>query len=404
MPDALNTLHQPCVLLLQHIPTETQYAESIWSNIWVMLLVALLALVRAGAFGSRFFSRNRADTDELSGWLNGHTRPSRSRLTAPPLRQRSIAGVTAGNSAPPPNPAALAYQAQIDAWLAERGMSPQNGEHIALAVQANPYDPAEYARRAAAMPVQYAAPEQFEQHNTVHGLAVIRANPPPSNIALALGLAAPEPRSAVHSGPPLSPPQQLQELLWMYGEPWWVAGGWALELWLGRELRPHSDIEISIPRADQLALRAYLTQFRFTQIVKDEQGTGREQPLPAGEAAEPPVHELHARRYSGAGIDPLALLRFEVLLSDVEDGVWRYRRDPRVTLPLEQFCGISAAGIPYLAPQVVLLYKAGSSAGLRPVDEQDFAAALPQLAAEQRAWLAQALATAHPGHSWLARR
>lgn len=99
-------------------------------------------------------------------------------------------------------------------------------------------------------------------------------------------------------------------------------------------------------------------------------------------------------------MDPLALTSLEVLLNEIEDGVWRYRRDERVTLPVEQIGGTSAQGLSYLVPEVVLLYKAGSRRGLRPVDEQDFAAALPALTPAQRQWLAAALAQAHPGHPW----
>ncbi|WP_410627783.1 hypothetical protein [Amycolatopsis sp. cmx-8-4] len=58
----------------------------------------------------------------------------------------------------------------------------------------------------------------------------------------------------------------------------------------------------------------------------------------------------------------------------------------------------SAAGIPYLVPEVQLFYK---SARPRPKDEQDFAAVLPVLDRAQRRWLADALGTAHPWHDRL---
>jgi hypothetical protein len=272
--------------------------------------------------------------------------------------------------------------------MTQRGLSPANQEHVALAVQANPYDPA-------ALSVQHSTTQAWAQPAPVASGAEL-----PSNIALAFGLAAPPVQQA---GPPLSPPKQLHEQLWMYGQPWWVAGGWALELWLGRSVREHGDIEIAIPRSDQLALRNYLTQFRFTQVVRDDAGNSSEAALPTGELAGPAVHELHARRYSGAGLEPAALLRFGVLLEEAAEGQWHYRRDRRISLPLDQLAVSSSPGIPCLAPELVLLYKAGSSAGLRPVDEQDFSAVLPLLDPLRRSWLRHALELAHPGHPWLSR-
>ncbi len=56
-------------------------------------------------------------------------------------------------------------------------------------------------------------------------------------------------------------------------------------------------------------------------------------------------------------------------------------------------------GITYLRPGVQLLHKAP---GLRPKDQADFDACVGMLAAEQRAWLQEALSIAHPGHPWLA--
>jgi hypothetical protein len=39
---------------------------------------------------------------------------------------------------------------------------------------------------------------------------------------------------------------------------WCVAGGWALDLWLGRGTRNHHDLEIAIPRPDFAAVRVAL--------------------------------------------------------------------------------------------------------------------------------------------------
>jgi hypothetical protein len=57
-------------------------------------------------------------------------------------------------------------------------------------------------------------------------------------------------------------------------------------------------------------------------------------------------------------------------------------------------------GIPYMRPDVVLLFKAKHA---REKDERDFALAAPRLGAERRSNLRRWLALVHPGHDWLAR-
>ncbi|MFJ6633433.1 hypothetical protein ACIQMR_18895 [Streptomyces sp. NPDC091376] len=60
----------------------------------------------------------------------------------------------------------------------------------------------------------------------------------------------------------------------------------------------------------------------------------------------------------------------------------------------------SATGIPYLAPEVQLFYKAKAT---RDKDETDFEAVLPLLDAPARAWLADAIKVIAPTHHWLRR-
>ena len=43
---------------------------------------------------------------------------------------------------------------------------------------------------------------------------------------------------------------------------WFFAGGWAIDLFLGKETRKHSDIEIAILRNDQLYLKKMNWNFK----------------------------------------------------------------------------------------------------------------------------------------------
>jgi hypothetical protein len=88
------------------------------------------------------------------------------------------------------------------------------------------------------------------------------------------------------------------------------------------------------------------------------------------------------------------------MLAEAEDGRWLFRRDRRITRPLGDFGRRSADGVPYVAPEVQLLFK---SRDPQPKDEADFAAARPLLDPAARRWLADALSLHAPGHLWLPR-
>lgn len=159
---------------------------------------------------------------------------------------------------------------------------------------------------------------------------------------------------------------------------WWVAGGWAIDLFLRRTTRPHTDIEIAVLRRDQLALGRWLWDWELWYVPGPGIGLGRWRDA---NALPPEAHELWCRRESA---DPWSL---EVLFEEATDDQWRYRRDPEVTRPLGDF-GIEVDGVPVVRPEIALLYK---SKGTRERDEADLRSAVPHLDAGSRAWLVRAL-------------
>lgn len=160
--------------------------------------------------------------------------------------------------------------------------------------------------------------------------------------------------------------------------PWWVAGGWAVDLFLGRQTRHHKDIEIAIARADQQHLLPLPNLAGIEYVENREKKTWR------GQKLELPIHELYLRFYGGQEV--------EVLLNELEDGDWVYRRNPAVRLPVAKFPERR------LPPEIALLYK---SKNPRPEDEQDFEAAAPLLGAAERTWLSEAIARDYASHPWL---
>lgn len=171
-----------------------------------------------------------------------------------------------------------------------------------------------------------------------------------------------------------------------FGAPWCVAGGWALDLFLGRATRPHADVDLALFRDDQARLREHLAGWSFRKVVG-----GRVVDWPAGERLLPPVHEVYASKPGGSPPE------LELLLNERQGEEWVFRRDARVRCPADRVVVDGAAGLPALCPAVVLLYKAKQP---RPADELDFAAVHGELGRARRRWLREALELAHPGHPW----
>jgi hypothetical protein len=75
---------------------------------------------------------------------------------------------------------------------------------------------------------------------------------------------------------------------------------------------------------------------------------------------------------------------------------WVYRRRPTITVPRAEIVRRNALGVPYFAPEGVLLFKGGPKH--RPKDEHDFQACLPFLSENAKRWLARRLEELYPGH------
>jgi Aminoglycoside-2''-adenylyltransferase len=129
--------------------------------------------------------------------------------------------------------------------------------------------------------------------------------------------------------------------------PWCVVGGWAIDLFVGRTTRPHSDLEIAVLRADFARVRRALPAYRFHVV-----GEGEVRALPDGE--NPP-----ADRHQNWALDPAAQAwRMDVMLEPGDAEVWMFRRDPAIRAARSAMVDRTADGIPFLRPQGTLLFKA----------------------------------------------
>jgi hypothetical protein len=180
-------------------------------------------------------------------------------------------------------------------------------------------------------------------------------------------------------------PSEAAERLAGVATPWCVAAGWAVDLHVGRPTREHSDLEIAVPSAGFGEIAG-----RFPELAFYAAGDG--QVAPATPTAMASVHQTWAWDTAAE------VWRFDVFREPHDGDLWISRRNKTLIRPYAEIVRTSNEGIPYLAPEVVLLFKAKHR---RAKDETDYAVLSPLLTTTERAWLNGALEVVHPGHPWI---
>ena len=169
---------------------------------------------------------------------------------------------------------------------------------------------------------------------------------------------------------------------------WWIAGGWAIDLYLERTTRQHMDADVGILSRDAPAMLEALTGWEFFE-AKDAKLTR----LPRDAVPRSGVSSLWGRRLGSSRWE------LEVMLDQADGDHWCYRRVPQIRRPFADALRQANCGLRYLAPEIQLLYK---SKVLRQRDEADFRASAPKLCTPAREWLRDALALIQPDHRWIA--
>ena len=176
-------------------------------------------------------------------------------------------------------------------------------------------------------------------------------------------------------------------LLEGFPRPWWIAGGWAIDVFAGRTRR-HKDVDVAIFRRDLAELREH---FRGRLHVWAA-GSGTLRPLDDARPEMPGwAGQLWLREHATA---PWLL---DVLLNPGGPRRWVYKHDRSRSLPLESATWIAGDGLRYLRPELVLAHKLRRT---RAVDDEDLEAALPLLDRNAVAWLRDVLLELAPAHHW----
>ena len=166
---------------------------------------------------------------------------------------------------------------------------------------------------------------------------------------------------------------RVAEIMATFPGEWCLCGGWAVDAWVGRQTREHKDVDLLVFEED---LPSLLSHFAGWELLahdtvdpdSTQQWNGRSLTLPA---------HVHARR-DGVNLD------VQVSRKDDDSLVIT----PGLEVDLQQAVTTGEWGVPVLAPEVVLYYKALER---RHQDDLDFAVLEPQLSDAQASWLRDAL-------------
>lgn len=222
-------------------------------------------------------------------------------------------------------------------------------------------------------------------------------------------------RQALNSYGPLSPAaypedpenwdplslNELKQLLDGVSKPWWVAGGTAIDLHVGRSTRAHHDLDIMI-------FRNHCTDFQDAL-------EGWDLRIPTGKWVGPPNESpalfvpwpdrLMLGDWAGQVWCRRALHEkwsLELLISPGDGSMWTFKHDPSITRSLSDIGGTSDYGIPYLLPEIVLLHKA-RSAYVGEFADADLESCIPSMDSQAVDWLREMIQRVAPQHHWLER-
>ena len=180
-------------------------------------------------------------------------------------------------------------------------------------------------------------------------------------------------------------PTELAAKLRHIQKPWYIVGGWALDLWHGKQTRSHEDLEFCIMRQDFSTFQSALKDWPLFAATN-----GEIIPLDATDRAK-------ISQFWGMDRQQNRWV-FDMMIEPGTPERWHYKRDPSFSAARRDVICKSAEDIPYLNPAAILLFKAKHQ---RPKDDADFKQAAPKLNNADRTWLRDALIRFHPDHDWI---
>lgn len=220
--------------------------------------------------------------------------------------------------------------------------------------------------------------------------------------------------------------KEVKTLMDRIGARWAICGGDAIDLFVGRDTRLHKDIDIAVFWEDRkLLINNFINNgwrifepdnglLREITSIENDLYTEDNLWCIKSDVNSYDIENIHGDFYKivtdRKHQDKLDFI--ELLFNSYEDDLFIYKRNSNIRLAHAIQC--TQEDVPYLAPEMVLLYKSIFTRYLESERESDiemianyrhdFDVSTPLLNDEQRNWLKNALSISYPnGHEWLSR-
>ena len=208
--------------------------------------------------------------------------------------------------------------------------------------------------------------------------------------------------------------EELKNFMAGGGFRWAVCGGFALDLFLDRNIRTHGDLDICVFEKDRETIKRYALDKGWR--VYEFRGQGKVRPLDATMASDAgrnmmcvkdgcdivkfyPCEDegLLYHRFFHTGMKKFCYLEF--LFNRKDDEYLVLNREKGLQRALSKAI-LHRDGIPYLAPEIALLYKAVNAG--HPDYQLDYRQTYPHLNDDQKQWFVQGMNLQYPdGHVWI---
>lgn len=207
---------------------------------------------------------------------------------------------------------------------------------------------------------------------------------------------------------------QLNDFMRNMGIDYAICGGHAIDLFLGKKTRPHKDLDVMVYWEDRDKIIRHMLNrcwnvyepcgTAYLHKINDVENQKRiksniwcvKQTNMQYKFVE---HETDMYAVEFDNTEQIELDYIEFLFNLRQNRYFLYARNNDVKMSLDNAIHI-VNGIPYLAPEIVLLYK--STMANNSDYQLDFYNASQEMNAEQSAWLKNSLTTMFPdGHKWL---
>jgi len=179
---------------------------------------------------------------------------------------------------------------------------------------------------------------------------------------------------------------QLALIMQAFTKPWFVAGGWAIDLAIGNVTREHKDIDLCIFREDAADLLSYFQTWQIQVAVPGDYYLKKVVNL---NDLRPPRYRLHL--FNGNEF-------LEIFLTEKVNHDVIFIKNKKVKLNLNDFSR-GVLPLPFLNPAWELLFK---SLDPREEDEHDFIV-YKQLVADysSKKWLLESMIMVNGNQKWI---